>query len=276
MTNTTISVLPLVVAAGLFAGSASAQDCKPSGQYQTVEPGKLTVAATTYAPFSYLGSDGTLQGVDGDIVNAIAKRECLKVYPIATEPSAAIQYILTGRADVSTGDWYRTVQRAQVVNLSDPLYTDEMGIYSKEGYSSVDDFKDKSVGTVQGYLWVADLQKLLGADLKLYPNSSALSRDLQAGRIDVGVDGYASGRYAQAKGGFQGLQIKVAKPDKRVDATRRAAQAGLPISKSNAGLTKAIDRDIAAFHKDGTIKSILTANQLDPSAADVGKPRLVE
>ncbi|GGE01364.1 ABC transporter substrate-binding protein [Aureimonas endophytica] len=264
------------LAACCLGTAASAQDCKPAHAFETVEKGFLTVSTTTYAPFSYVDKDGSVGGVDGDIVEAIAKLECLKVKAVATDPSAAIQYILTGRSDLSTGDWYRTAERAKVVGLSGPLYTDQMGIYSKDGYKSVKEIEGKSVGTVQGYLWVADLQKVLGAKLKLYPNSSGLSKDLEAGRLEVGVDGYASGAYARTEGGFKGLKIEVSAPDERVRATVKAAQAGLPYTKGNAALGKALDADIATLHKDGTIASILKKHKLDASAAEVGEPRLVE
>ncbi|KMO44636.1 amino acid ABC transporter [Methylobacterium tarhaniae] len=270
------SVTVAVLAGWLVAGAAEAQECKPAHAFKTIEPGVLTVAVTTYAPFSIIEKDGSAGGVDGDIVTAIAKLECLKVKAVATDPSAAIQYILAGRADLSTGDWYRTAERAKVVGLSAPLYTDRMGIYSKNGYKTVAEIEGKSVGTVQGYLWVADLQKLLGAHLKLYPNSSTLSTDLAAGRIEVGVDGYASGASAQAEGGFAGLKIEVSAPDKRVRATVTPAQAALPYAKGNAALGAALDADIATLGKDGTIQTILAKHKLDPSAADVGEARLVE
>ena len=114
MTNMKMAMIGgFVAAAALVAGSAQAQECKPAHSFKTVEEGTITVAVVTYAPFSFINKDGTLGGVDGDIVKAIAKRECLKVKPVATDPSAAIQYILTGRADLSTGDWYRTAERAR-------------------------------------------------------------------------------------------------------------------------------------------------------------------
>jgi polar amino acid transport system substrate-binding protein len=41
------------------------------------------------------------------------------------------------KADIGTGDWYRTVAGAKVLGLSYPLYIDQMGIYSKTGIKTV-------------------------------------------------------------------------------------------------------------------------------------------
>jgi polar amino acid transport system substrate-binding protein len=58
-----------------------------------------------------------------------------------------------------------------LVNLPDPLYLDQMGIISAGGVTSVSEMEGKKVRTVDGYLWVNDLQKVLGDSLRLYPSS---------------------------------------------------------------------------------------------------------
>ena len=104
----------------------------------------------------------------------------------------------------------------------------------------------------------------------------ALAQDLAAGRVQVGVDSYGTGAYAQKeKGGYPGIVIKVAEPDERVRASIQSAQANLPYTKANASLAAAMDADIVAMHKDGRIAGFLKSFGLDPSGADTGEPRLV-
>ena len=251
-------------------------DCTPKHKFSTIEAGALTIAVTTYAPYSYLDDSGKAAGVDGDIATKIAAMECLTVKPIAVDPAAAIQYVLSGRADITTGDWYRTAERAKVMNLTAPLYTDQMGLYSKTGVKTVGDLVGKQVGTVQGYLWVDDLKKLLGANLRLYPNSVDMQQDLEAGRIEIGVDGYSTGVVAKKTGALKGIQVEVAAPDPRVKATKEAAQACFPYAKSNTALGEAFDADITAMHSDGALAKILTSYGLSASSADTGVPRLVQ
>lgn len=260
----------------VLAQAAMAQDCTPKRTFPTIEAGTLTVAVTTYPPHSLIDDNGNISGIDGDIAAEFAKRECLKVKPVAVDPAAAIQYVLSGQADITTGDWYRTAERAKVMNLSAPLYTDQMAIYSREDFKNVSDLEGKRVGTVQGYLWVADLKKVLGDSLKLYNNSVNMQQDLASGRLDVAVDGYATGVYAALKGALGDIKVNVAAPDERVRATLMAAQASFPYSKAAAEFGAALDANIAEMHADGTIVKILKSYGLDGSAADVGEPRLVE
>ncbi|MCD7107449.1 transporter substrate-binding domain-containing protein [Rhizobium sp. DKSPLA3] len=265
------------IAGVLFSAQlAAAQDCTPKHSFTTVEAGTLTVAVTTYAPHSYIDDSGTMKGIDGDIAAAFAARECLKVKAVAVDPAAAIQYVLSGQADITTGDWYRTAERAKVMNLSAPLYTDQMGIYSKDGFTKVSDLEGKQVGTVQGYLWVADLKALLGSALKLYPNSVNMQQDLKSGRIDIAVDGYSTGVVAAGKGALGDIKVTVAAPDERVKATKEAAQAAFPYALKATELGVALDAGITEMHADGTIVKILKSYGLDGTAAETGAPRLVQ
>ena len=265
-----------VTAAVLLGTAAWAQDCKPAHEFKTVEAGKLTVAIYEYPPFSSVAAGGEIGGVDSDIAKAIAQANCLEVVPVSVDPAATIQYVISGKADIAVGDWYRTEERAKVLGLSYPTYLDQMGIYSKEGFSKVEDLMGKKVGTISGFLWVAELQTLLGDNLVLYPNPVALAQDLAAGRVDVGVDSYGTGVYAQKSGGYAGIQIKVAEPDDRVQASIQAAQAALLYSKDNPEFGAALDAGIQEMHGSGELAEILKSNGLDPSGADVGEPRLVK
>ncbi|MDP9587877.1 UNVERIFIED_ORG: polar amino acid transport system substrate-binding protein [Shinella zoogloeoides] len=274
--TTTQFLLAGIAGLALTAGVASAQECTPKHQFTTIEAGTLTVAVTTYVPHSFVDDSGNMKGIDGDIAAEFAKRECLKVKAVAVDPAAAVQYVLSGQADIATGDWYRTAERAKVMSLSAPLYTDQMGIYSKEGFKNVSDLEGKQVGTVQGYLWVADLKAMLGGSLKLYPNSVNMQQDLSSGRIDVAVDGYSTGVVAEQKGALGDVKVNVAAPDQRVKATKEAAQAAFPYSLNAKQFGVALDAAIAEMHADGTIVTILKSYGLDGTAADTGAPRLVE
>ncbi len=271
----------LLAAAGvavplLLAGSGYAQDCKPKHTFKTVEAGVLTIAPGTYPPYSSVDQNGELQGIDGDIAKEVAKMECLKVKAIPVDPAAALQYVISGKAEFTTGDWYRTEPRSKVTYLSAPLYLDQMGVYSRTGVDSVDQMMNEPVGSTQGNLWIPDVKKLLGDKLKLYPVSVTALQDLEAGRINIVLDGYSVGVLAHNQGQMKDIVIKVIKPDPRVAASMEAGQGTFPEYKGNPDMNKAIDEDIATLHSDGTIAKILVKYGLDPSAADTGAPRLIK
>ena len=85
------------------------------------------------------------------------------------------------------------------MDFSASTYLDGMGIVSKSGATTVADLeKMDKVGTIDGYLWVEDLKKILGDKLVTYPSSVELKADFDAGRLDADVDAY----------GVQVLQFK--------------------------------------------------------------------
>lgn len=259
---------------GLVGGALAA--CTPAHQIKPVVPGRLTVTTAMYPPFDIPAADGSMAGVEGDILTKIAEMECLKVDAKQVDPGAAVQYVLTGKADLTAGDWYATAARAKVLGLSKPLYFDGMGIYSRAGYAKFADLKGKPVGTIQGYSWVSDMQNMFGDDLKLYPTSVAMEQDLASGRIETGIDGLGVGLYAQKKGGYSKVKIRAAEPDPLVRASVEPAQVVFLYSKENEAFANALNADIETLKKRGAIADIMKSYGLDPRSADVGPARLVQ
>jgi polar amino acid transport system substrate-binding protein len=258
---------------GLGIGQAVAADsCKPNAELKTVNPAQITVALTNTPPYS-LEKNDQISGIDGDLVKKFAADNCLKIsYKIFTYPGA-ITAVQTHRADIALGGFYRTAARAKVVELSAPVYLDQLSAVSKDGIDTVDGLKGKKVGTVQGYLWVAELQKLFKSDVSTYPTSLNLAQDLHAGRIDVALDGFGSSA-VQNQG--HDYPVKLLKEDKRINATLFPTQTAFLLDKSNASFVEAMNNAIEQYRKDGLIAETLKAYKLDPSAANVGASRVVE
>ena len=254
------------------SSSSAAAGCTPEHTFDTVSKGTLTVGVYDLPPYAMTTGEDGMSGVDADIVREFAKRECLKLTAQPGNTAALIPSVQQGRSDLAIGDWYRTSDRAKIVNLSDPLYVDQMGIISKQGVSAISDLEGKNVGTVDGYLWVADLQALLGDKLRLYPSAVNMNQDLAAGRIDIGVDSYGSALQTQKD---TGMKVEVAQSDPRVAASQEPAQAGFPMSKNNQKMLDAMNQVIADLHKNGRIAEILGSYGLPSSAAETGDPRLI-
>lgn len=266
------AALLLTACGGNDRGGSVASDCKPAHKFDTVSPGTLTVGVYDLPPYAKTTGPDGMSGVDADIVREFAKRECLSLTAQPGNTAALIPSVQQGRSDLALGDWYRTSERAKVVNLSDPLYVDQMGIISKQGVTKISDLEGKSVGTVDGYLWVADLQALLGDKLRLYPSAVNMNQDLAAGRIEIGVDSYGSALQTQKN---TGMKVEVAESDPRVAASQEPAQAAFPMAKDNQKMLDAMNEVIADLHKNGRIAEILKSYGLPTSAADTGEPRLI-
>lgn len=262
-----------LTACGSSSTSTVSADCKPAhSDVKTLKDGTLTAAGYDLPPFSKIEGD-EITDVDGDIIKAIAKKECLTVTVKSVQAAAAIPMVQNGQADIAFGDWYRTKERAAIVSLTDPIYTDQMGIISEDGVSSIPDMKGKSVGTVDGFLWVDDLKKYLG-DLKVYSSPLNLYQDLTSGRLDIAVDSFGSGVYNTDK--YDGkYKVEVAEKFDPVKASLQGAQSTFPTMKSETALLDALNEDIADLRDSGELAKIMKENGLDESAAEPGAPRLI-
>jgi polar amino acid transport system substrate-binding protein len=272
----------LLAGCGLAAGCGSGGEadnartnCTPAHPgVSTLTDGTLTVAVATLPPFT--GADGNeLLGLEGDILSAIAERECLTIQVQSLDFPTAITAAQTGRADISSGNWWCTAKRAETMGLVGPVYTDKLGITSREGIDTFSAVEGRPVGTVDGYNWNADLEKVYGANLKTYPSASVMYQDLQAGRIDAAFDSSAAATYANQQRGGE-WQIKIAQPDERIRASLKGPQVCFPVPANNASLKEALNADVEALRTEGALGEFLTKNELDPSAADTGPLNLID
>ncbi|RFC67649.1 MULTISPECIES: substrate-binding periplasmic protein [Mesorhizobium] len=270
--------LRLLASAALIAVStgAYAQDCKPAHEFKTVTPGKLTMAIYNYPPFTMITSDNKASGIDDEMIKLTAKANCLEVVPLNLAPAAVVQSVISGKADVAVGAWYRSEERSKVLGVTLPTYIDPMTSISKDGVDTVDGMMGKSVGTVQGYTWNGTLQKVFGTNLKLYPDGLAMYTDLEAGRLDVALDGSVAPVEAMKGGRLVGFKTALVKSDERIPDTVQPPQSTILYTFGNKGLGEALDETVTKVHEDGSLAKWLTDAGYDPKMGDVGEPRFVK
>lgn len=271
--KTIVSAVAVFMAA---SAAAYADDCKPAFQVKTVTPGKLTMAIYNYPPFSMVTNDNQVSGIDFNMVEAAAKANCLELVPLNLAAAAVVQSVVSGKADVAVGAWYRSEARTKVVGLTLPTYIDPATSVSKDGIDTVDAMMGKSVGTVSGYVWVGELQKVFGQNLKLYPDGLAMYQDLEAGRLDVGLDGSVAPVEAIKAGRLKGFKATLVKSDPRFASTVEPPQSALLYTLGNKELGEALDATVTEIHKDGTLAKWIQDAGYDPQMEKVGEPRLVK
>jgi polar amino acid transport system substrate-binding protein len=275
-------VLSAGTAAGLLAISlaacgggepaATSADCKPAhADLKTVTPDELTVASYGFAPATILEGDN-LTGAEGDLINEIAKLECLKL-TVSTSggAGAVISSVQTKRVDIGSGGWLRTKAREKIVYLGAPLWTDAQAVVSTKGLTS-DDLEGKVVGSVSGTLWNDSMSKWLGDKFKVYQDDESMFSDLKAGRIDALLASAASASYKLKQSPIEGATVNNVKPNPNVPEFTAVGQVMLPSSLENEALGKALAEDISKLREDGTIKKILEKYGIDPAAGEPGEP----
>lgn len=259
-------------ACGGGEASSVASDCKPAhAGLKTLTQGELTVASYDYAPATILNGDN-VTGMEGDLINEIAKLECLKV-TVSTSggAGAVIPSVQSKRVDIGSGNWLRTKERTKIVYMSTPLWSDPQAIVSTKGLTS-NDLEGKKVGSVAGNLWNDSMQKWLGDNFKIYQDDESIYSDLKAGRIDALVASSASANYRFKDAPIEGAKVIDVKPNPRVPQFAAVGQVMLPSSLENDTLGKALDEDIKTLRENGTIKKLLGKYGIDAAVGEPGAP----
>lgn len=143
-------------------------------------------------PFTFLDvQTNEIDGVMVDIIEAIGESEGFTPDVEATQWSALIPSLTSGKIDVIAAAMYATEERAKVVAFSDPVYSYGEGLFvpkdDSTSYTSLDDLEGKVVGAQVGTAYVEPLQssgKL--KEVKVYDTIADIMRDVSLGRIDAG------------------------------------------------------------------------------------------
>lgn len=230
----------------------------PVGAFELVEPGKLTVAFTGDMPGSGW-QDGKLIGYDGEIMQIIADKLGLTVSPALMEWSGTIASVQAGRVDVTLGTMGWTEKRTEIMTLSEPILYFKNGIMQPAGtgWHTLADLEGKKVGTITGFSFVPELQKIPGLTLSQYDTSDAAVRDLLAGRIQAVIGDPPVVGYAIKKNPEWHLEFK-AFTDENPDfpLLTGLGQVVYGFNKDDDDLRKAADAIILEMWKTCAMKSI--------------------
>lgn len=264
-------MLPLAAcSAGTPTADAVSADCTPIvADVTTINEGKLTIQVPEYPPYVSL-KGGTLSGVDGVLLTEVAKKLCLTPDAKTASFTALYESVRTGKADMTAGNTYINDERAELYEVSNPVYSDKMALLTTDGASTIESLQGNAVGTPQGYLWVKDLQNALGAEnVKLYASEDAVYQDVRAGRIAAGVMTFGGASQAVKANSDTELKVVELEPDPRVQASVGAARTAALTPKGNTKLIEAVNLVIQQMHDDGSLKAALEEVGLPGSAADV-------
>lgn len=246
-------------------GSAAPKNCKPvHANVHTLSKGQLQVAFYVSPPYTYQNGN-KFSGIDQQVIKKIAAEECLSLKETPSTGAALIAGIQSKRADVAIGGIYKTAARAEVVNLTSPIYRDGMAIMSKKGSSSLADLTGENVGAIQGALWNGDLQKVFGSKFHVYQGFDGVVADLKSGRLDSAILGSAEAAYHVKQ--TPGYQVKQLAPTPKVPASETKNDVVFALTKGNDSLTSAMDDDITKQVSDGSVRAALSKYGMDPTLA---------
>jgi len=209
----------------------------------------------TFPPFESKASDGSLQGFDIDLGNAICAQAKVRCQWVQTGFDSAIPALQAKKFDAILSAMSMTEKRREQVAFSDMLYNTPSALLTPKNSpltEAVSTLRGKAIGVAQGTIqesyakakWAAQ-----GVNIVSYANQMEIYPDLVAGRLDATLANAVS-----ADQGFlntpegKNYVIKAT----LVDKTLLGNGVGIGLRKEDAANLKLINDALAALHANGT------------------------
>ncbi|HEU0197290.1 MAG TPA: transporter substrate-binding domain-containing protein [Nevskiaceae bacterium] len=223
-----------------------------AGTASTAKVVRVGFSAEPYPPFSYKSPDGKWTGFELQMQHAACKAAGMDCEPTPTAWSGIIPALTIGKIDAIMNSVTITPERLKKIDFSRPYFVQHLEFVAPTGMAlgTPADLKGKLLG-VQGATLAATFthQKLvpLGVQVKIYNTQEQLSRDLEAGRVDLMIaeNVYTTGYVKTHKG-----MHEVAVPG----APLQKVAVGL--RKGDTSLEKKFNAGIEAVLKDGTCRRL--------------------
>ncbi|QLI76436.1 transporter substrate-binding domain-containing protein [Bacillus pumilus] len=207
----------------------------------------------TYPPFEFEKGSKT-EGIDVDLINAIAKDQDFKVKLEAMDFSGIIPAMQAGQLDVGMGGMSITDERKKKVDFSDPYFDAGLTVVVKKDSSikSIDDLKGKKLAVKNGTTgakFASDNADKYGYEVVQFNDSPSMFQEVSNGNADALIEDYPVITYAIAQ---QDLKLKT------VGDRLNGDQYGISVMKGkNQDLLKKINKGLENLKKNGEYDKII-------------------
>ena len=209
----------------------------------------------TFPPFESKASDGSLQGFDIDLGNAICAQAKVTCKWVQIGFDGSIPALQAKKFDAILSAMSMMEKRREQVAFSDMLYVTPSALITPADSALTDDIatlRGKNIGVAQGTIQETYAQTYWapkGVSVVSYPNQMEIYPDLVAGRLD--------GTLANAVSADQGF-LNTAEGKKYVNKVTLTDKAvlgngvGIGLRKDDEVNRKLINTALAELHRNGT------------------------
>ena len=260
--------LALVLALAAFAACGKKDDgatTAPAGENKTDEAGaneteanpentskgKLVMGTNAaFPPYEFIGSDGSIEGIDAEIAKAIADKLGYELEIKDMEFKSLIPAVAAGSIDFALAGMTVNEERLQSVNFSETYATGVQAIIVPENseIASVDDLDGKKIGVQSGTTGDIYATDDYGQDnVNQYENGTLAVQALLNGQVDcVIIDNEPAKAFVEMA---DGLKI--------LDTEYTVEDYAAAIAKENTQLLEEFNGALNELKADGTIDAII-------------------
>lgn len=218
-----------------------------------------------YPPFNITAADGSMQGFDIDVGNALCEEMKAKCSWVKQEWDGMIPALMSRKFDAIIASMSITAERKAKVDFTDKYYASPLALIAKKGSPLQPDpavLKGRKVGVQRGTVsdnFATRYWDGKGPEIVRYAKQDEAYLDLRSGRLDA-----AFADYLEAYGGF------LAKPEgegydvagERLFGRNAEEKAvigegiGIAVRKRDKDLTEQLNKALAAIRANGKYDAI--------------------
>ncbi len=190
-----------------------------------------------------------LIGFEVDLANALAAKLGVKAEMVQNAWDGLVPALERGNFDIILNGLEITDEHRQQIAMSRPYYVYAQQIVTRKetgGLAKMEDLKGKPVGVLSASVAQRMLEKMGGAEVKIYPGNVECFRDLGSKRIEATLLDLP-------------IAIYYAKHDPALKLSGEPfAQGfyGIGVRKADTGLLDALNRAITELYNEGTLEKI--------------------
>jgi len=211
---------------------------------------------TTYPPFEF-SQDGQYAGYDMDIIRAIGELEGYDVSVISMGFDGLIPALRNGQADCAISAMSISPYRRQVVDASEPYFTDGLVVVVHKDNTNIaglEDLKGKQLGAQMGTTGLEACNDIKIKDptteIKVFDSIGEAFMELEKAGVDAVISDWAITRYYCIN---RGTTLKTLE---NTFQPKTNEQYGIYIKKGNSNLLDMINDGLKKIKADGTMDQL--------------------
>lgn len=242
-----ISAIGVLTAVTLVAAPSYAQ----SALDRILSAKKITIAVQNdVPPYSRIGADNTVEGMDIDIAKAMAKDLGVELDMLVVTGANRVPTLMTNKADLVIATVGINPQRAAAVTLSNPYTSYPMVMIAPKNVEmkNFDDTAGKVIGVTRGTMQDDIVTRYATkADIRRYDDDATVIQALATNQIDATVFGTTVEKDLSAR--FPDLQL-----EQKFDAF--SVYAGVAMRRADTDLAQWVNTWIFFNEKNGFLSEL--------------------
>jgi arginine/lysine/histidine/glutamine transport system substrate-binding and permease protein len=170
----------------------------------------IVAVEPVFPPFEFRSPDGTLQGFDVDLINAVGKAAGFNVQFQSIPFDGIIPALQAGTVDAAVAAMTITPQRSRAVSFSRPYFKAGLAIATNKANRAINSLKDlqgKAIAAQIGTTGAKTAQQIAGAQVRTFDSAVLALQELSNRNVDAVINDLPVTQYAIKTNNLRDVQI---------------------------------------------------------------------